>query len=386
MKQFNTINEKYIQDIDDEDDDDIVSSSGFENRKRPSTKDFEFYFDLSYAPNRCKNNIINVAETIENIEDFMDSQYAFTNYGVCFFAKCIYNEDGIEYIDVTDEETHVKEKYDYLYTIRVGFDFRKSLSYKLFCRLIYNMTFRIDKCLVDFVRSSNNNLSNSRADILFYRSENDEPLMLTGDAIEIGIKVPIDLVCLKLYERLTGRDGDMFAMSDFNNEMERKNLNLIFSRLNGLTIGDNVITSNNMGYRTDDNEEFTYVALELKCKSNTSVNDIIYDLASVVNKFAGRSLLHNSHFFVVVHPSTNLKFDVIDSYKLEQVQIEDEGGSRQYKSKCFIVERIQCPSDDFRIVFTDSKYGVANNLMDNTDDYEACDFIDYKVKPKSIWL
>ena len=46
MKQFNTINEKYIQDIDDEDDDDIVSSSGFENRKRPSTKDFEFYFDL----------------------------------------------------------------------------------------------------------------------------------------------------------------------------------------------------------------------------------------------------------------------------------------------------------------------------------------------------
>ena len=141
-----------------------------------------------------------------------------------------------------------------------------------------------------------------------------------------------------------------------------------------------------MGYRTDDNEEFTYVALELKCKANTSVNDIIYDLASVVNKFAGRSLLHNSHFFVVVHPSTNLKFDVIDSYKLEQVQIEDEGGSRQYKSKCFIVERIQCPADDFRIVFTDSKYGVANNLMDNTDDYEASDFIDYKVKPKSIWL
>ena len=46
MKQFNTINEKYIQDIDDEDEDDIVSSSGFEKHKRPSTKDFEFYFDL----------------------------------------------------------------------------------------------------------------------------------------------------------------------------------------------------------------------------------------------------------------------------------------------------------------------------------------------------
>ena len=383
MKQFNTINEKYIQDIDDEDDDDIVSSSGFENRKRPSTKDFEFYFDLSYAPNRCKNNIINVAETIENIEDFMDSQYAFTNYGVCFFAKCIYNEDGIEYIDVTDEETHVKEKYDYLYTIRVGFDFRKSLSYKLFCRLIYNMTFRIDKCLVDFVRSSNNNLSNSRADILFYRSENDEPLMLEGDAIEIGVKVPIDIVCVKLYEKLTKREGDMFAMSEFNNEMERKNLKRIFFRLNDMTIGNNVITSNNFGYRTDDNEEWTYVAFELKCKANTSVNDIIYELASAVDRLAKRSLLHNSHFFVVVHPSTNLKFDVIDSYKLEHIHIEDEGGSTQYKSKCFKVERTKCTDDGFRIIFTDSKYGVSTNL---TQDYEASDFIYYKVKPKSIWI
>ena len=111
----------------------------------------------------------------------------------------------------------------------------------------------------------------------------------------------------------------MFAMSEFNNEMERKNLNFIFSRLNGLTIGNNVITSNNVGYRTDDNEECTYVTLELKCKSNTSVNDIIYDLASAVNKFASRSLLHNSHFFVVVHPSTNLKFDVIETYKLEHL-------------------------------------------------------------------
>ena len=319
MKQFNTINEKYIQDIDAEDEDNITSTSDFEKHKHPSTKDFEFYFDLTYAPNRCKNNIINVADTIENIEEFMDSQYAFTNYGVCFFAKCVYDAEGLEYIDVTDEETHVKEKYDYLYTIRVGFDFRKSLSYKLFCRLIHNMTFSIDSCLVDFVRTSINNSSNSRATILFYRSEDDEPLMYEGDAIEVGVKVPIDLVCVKLYERLTERDGDMFAMSEFNNEMERKNLNLIFSRLNGLTIGDNVITSNNVGYRTDDNEECTYVTLELKCKSNTSVNDIIYDLASAVNKLASRSLLHNSHFFVVVHPSTNLKFDVIETYKLEHL-------------------------------------------------------------------
>ena len=141
-----------------------------------------------------------------------------------------------------------------------------------------------------------------------------------------------------------------------------------------------------MGDRTDDNEECTYVALELKCKSNTSVNDIIYDLASAVNKLASRSLLHNSHFFVVVHPSTNLKFDVIETYKLEHIQIEDEGGSKQYKSKCFNVERTQCTDYAFRFIFTDSKYGVANNLMDNTDDYEASDFIDYKVKPKSIWL
>lgn len=319
MKQYISINEKYIQDIEDEDDDDIISSSGFGKHQRPSTKDFEFYFDLTYAPNKCKNNIINVADTIENIEDFMDSQYAFTNYGVCFFAKCVYDDEGVEYIDVTDEETHEKEKYDYLYTIRVGFDFRKSLSYKPFCRLIHNMTFGIDRCLVDFVRSSINNSSSNRASILFYRSEDDEPLMREGNAIEIGVKVPIDLVCVKLYERITKKEGDMFAMSEFNNEMERKNLNLIFSRINGLTIGDNVITSNNLGYRTDDNKEYTYIALELKCKSNTSVNDIIYDLASAVNKFAGRSLLHNSHFFVVVHPSTNLKFDVIDSYKLEDL-------------------------------------------------------------------
>ena len=138
-----------------------------------------------------------------------------------------------------------------------------------------------------------------------------------------------------------------------------------------------------MGYRTDDNEECTYIALELKCKSNTSVNDIIYDIASTVNKFASSSLLHNSHLYVVVHPSTNLKFDVIETYKLEHIQIEDEGGSKQYKSKCFNVERTHCTDDAFRIIFTDSKYGVANNL---TDDYEAGEFIYDKVKPKSIWL
>ena len=383
MKQFTTINEKYIQDIDAEDEDNITSSSGFEKHKHPSTKDFEFYFDISYAPNRCKNNIINVADTIENIEDFMDSQYAFKNYGVCFFAKCVYDAEGIEYIDVTDEETHVKEKYDYLYTIRVGFDLCDSLSYKSFCSLIHNMTFNIDGCLVDYVRSSINNSSSDRAAILFYRSENDEPLMLEGDAIEIGVKVPIDIVCVKLYEKLTKREGDMFAMSEFNNEMERKNLKRIFFRLNDMTIGNNVITSNNFGYRTDDNEEWTYVAFELKCKANTSVNDIIYELASAVDRLAKRSLLHNSHFFVVVHPSTNLKFDVIDSYKLEHIHIEDEGGSTQYKSKCFKVERTKCTDDGFRIIFTDSKYGVSTNL---TQDYEASDFIYYKVKPKSIWI
>lgn len=48
-----------------------------------------------------------------------------------------------------------------------------------------------------------------------------------------------------------------------------------------------------------------------------------------------------------------------------------------------MVERTQCTDYAFRIIFTDSKYGVANNL---TDDYEANDFIYYKVKPKSIWL
>ena len=275
MKQFNTINEKYIQDIDAEDEDNITSSRDFARNKHNSSKDYEFYFDLSYTPNICKNNIINVADTIENIEEFMDSQYAFKDYGVCFFAKRIYTDDGIEYMDVTDEETHVKEKYDYMYTIRVGFDLRETLSYKSFCRLIHNMTFKIDDCLVDFVRKSINNTSVSRGFIQFYRSENDELLMLEGDGIEIGVKVPLDIVCVKLYEKLTKREGDLFAMSEFNNEMERKNLKLIFSRLNGLTIGDNVITSNNMGYRTDDNEECTYIALELKCKSNTSVNDII---------------------------------------------------------------------------------------------------------------
>ena len=47
MKQFNTINEKYIQDIDAEDEDNITSSREFDKHKHPSTKDFEFYVGLT---------------------------------------------------------------------------------------------------------------------------------------------------------------------------------------------------------------------------------------------------------------------------------------------------------------------------------------------------